>query len=301
MLIPCVYAAVVALGMAARGLRLLDEHAPAVLSKILLNVTLPAAVVCGLADFGDATLLGLTVLGFGCSAVVLFGVWAVTRRLDTDLRAFYMLNLCGYNIGCFSLPVAGSVCGSVGTVAACLFDTGNALVMTGGSYTATAGLLRLQREKEGNAFVGGVLRLVRSVPFDTYAVMLVLSLAGIRLPALLGQILSPVASANGFLAMFTAGAMFSPAAFRRYVRSALIVVAVRLVLGCALASAAYFLLPYPFEVRFTVMLLAFSPVSALAPVFSEKCCGEGARSGLALSLSVVAALPCMLVLAAWAG
>ena len=73
------------------------------------------------------------------------------------------------------------------------------------------------------------------------------------------------------------------------------------VLGCALASAAYFLLPYPFEVRFTVMLLAFSPVSALAPVFSEKCCGEGARSGLALSLSVVAALPCMLVLAAWAG
>ena len=62
-----------------------------------------------------------------------------------------------------------------------------------------------------------------------------------------------------------------------------------------------FLLPYPFEVRFTVMLLAFSPVSALAPVFSEKCCGEGARSGLALSLSVVAALPCMLVLAAWAG
>lgn len=93
MLIPCVYAAVVALGMAARGLRLLDEHAPAVLSKILLNVTLPAAVVCGFADFGDATLLGLTVLGFGCSAVVLFGVWAVTRRLDTDLRAFYMLNL----------------------------------------------------------------------------------------------------------------------------------------------------------------------------------------------------------------
>ena len=53
MLIPCVYAALVALGMAMRAAHVFDENAPAVLFRIMLNLTLSfsvaAALVCMLA------------------------------------------------------------------------------------------------------------------------------------------------------------------------------------------------------------------------------------------------------------
>lgn len=83
-------------------------------------------------------------------------------------------------------------------------------------------------------------RLFRSVPFDTYMVMLVLLLSGVALPAKTEDVLAPLAGANGFLAMLTAGLMFSPSDFRRYFRSAILIVAIRFAMGCVLAACAWF-------------------------------------------------------------
>lgn len=299
MLTPCVYAALVALGMAMRAVHIFDENAPAILSRIMLNLTLPAAVISTFAGFdGDASLYFLILIGFGCSVVPFLAAWLCTRRMRTEMRAYSMLNVCGYNIGCFSLPIVQGAAGSVGAAAVCLFDIGNALVMTGGSYAGTTALLRLQGFGK-NPVAAGAQRLLRSVPFDTYVVMLVLLLSGIAVPAKVADVLAPLAGSNGFLAMLTAGLMFSPSDFRRYFRSAIVIVAIRFAMGCVLAACAWFFLPYSETVRFSLMLAAFAPVSALAPVYSEKCSAEGARSGLTLSFSVAAALVGMLALTAW--
>ena len=298
-MIACVYAALVALGMAMRAAHVFDESAPAVLSRIMLNLTLPASVICAFIGFdGDVSLYFLILIGFVCSLMPFLAAWLVTWRLQKGMRAFSMLNVCGYNIGCFSLPIVQGVVGGAGAAAVCLFDIGNALVMTGGSYAGATALLRLQ-DTGKHPFSAGVKRLFRSVPFDTYVVMLALLLCRLSLPVKVSEILAPLAGANGFLAMLTAGLMFSPADFCKFFRSAILIVTIRFATGCALAACAWFFLPYSETVRFSLMLAAFAPVSALAPVFSEKCCGEGARSGLTLSLSVALSLIVMLALTTW--
>ena len=63
--------------------------------------------------------------------------------------------------------------------------------------------------------------------------------------------------------------------------------AIRLVFAVASALAVYYLFPYTDTVKKAVIFVLFSPTSALAPIFCEKLCGEGARAGAVSSATVV--------------
>ena len=56
----------------------------------------------------------------------------------------------------------------------------------------------------------------------------------------------------------------------------------------ASAFAVYYLFPYSDPVvKKALIFVLFSPTSALAPIFCEKLCGEGARAGAVSSATVV--------------
>ena len=58
-----------------------------------------------------------------------------------------MLNFSGYNIGAFTLPFIQNFLGSFGVIAICMFDVGNSISCTGGSYALTTMAINDSNEK----------------------------------------------------------------------------------------------------------------------------------------------------------
>lgn len=285
-IVPISYAVILFTAIILKITGVFGKEAASVLMKIVLNVTLPAAVICAFDNIsGGGELLTLIFAGLLFSLIPFLLAFVFTFKAEKNIRAFYMFNAGGYNIGCFSLSIVSGVFGGTGGVAACLFDTGNAIVVTGGSYAAASGMLGFS--DNGSPFLTGIKRLFSSIPFDTYLLMLVLTVFSLKIPVEITSLLKPAAQANGFLAMFTVGLLFDKSGLKSYVRSVIVVCVIRLVFAVASAFAVYYLFPYDDTVKKALIFVLFSPTSALAPIFCEKLCDEGARAGAVSSATVV--------------
>ena len=79
-------------------------------SKIVFTFTLPCAVLhaFGAADFSPEMLL-LVPLGFAFAFGAYLVTFAITPHAKRGDRAFYLLNGCGFNLGCFALPFVQAI------------------------------------------------------------------------------------------------------------------------------------------------------------------------------------------------
>jgi predicted permease len=174
-----------------------------IVSKIMINITLPAAIITAYANFKlNNSLLFLVLLGFICNVIMLLLGFLASRKKDRGSRAYYMLNFPGYNIGALTLPYVQSFLGPFGVIATCMFDTGNAMMCAGGSYAITSSVVGA--EKSGG--IKGVgKKLLSSTPFVVYTSMLIITLLGMHLPQGVINIASVIGTANAFLAMLSIG------------------------------------------------------------------------------------------------
>lgn len=276
----------IALGYGLKRVGFFSPNDHRVVSKIVLNITMPAAVITSFASMEfDSALLLLSLLGLGLN-VAMFSIGALlSRKKARGDRAFYMVNLPGYNIGAFTLPYVQSFLGPFGVVATCLFDTGNAIMCTGCTYSI-AGAMLGGRHEPGRlrAFF---IRLFSSVPFDTYLILLLISLLRLPIPQPVVTVTSIVGSANGFLAMFMIGLMFEIHLDREHLKQVLQVLGLRYAVATVVALACYFALPLPLELRQVLAIVAFAPCSAISAVFTEKLGGDAALSSLTGSISIL--------------
>ncbi len=255
-------------------------------SKIVMNLTLPCALIYSFSSAEqDSSMLFAVVLGLLCATLPMLFAFFATASKPTGIRAFAMLNGGGYNIGCFTLPFVQSFFGPSQVVMACMFDVGNAIMVTGGSYALTSSLLRIGDDSTSPRAI--LKKLFSSVPFDTYLLILLLSLFQISIPAPVLTIVEPLSNANGFAAMLMIGMMMNlkvPKGNGRYI---VMVVVQRLVFGAVFACLVFFLAPFPLETRWALAIVMFAPTSALAPVFTEKCGGDVGAAGFAGTLTVL--------------
>lgn len=214
-------------------------------------------------------------------------------------RIFTMINMTGYNIGCFTLPLIQNFFGSGGAVAACMFDTGNAVMMTGGAYALVTTLLHLNTAGNGTGQVPVWKRFLSSVPFDTYMLMLIISSVGIRIPSWLDTLIEPVYQANSFMAMVMIGLMLRPIKEKAALRSAARVITGRLAFAALFSFCLYHFAPLSLEMRQVLAVTAFAPVSTLAPIYTEKCGGDNALSSFTASVSIIVGLFIMSGMAVW--
>ena len=277
----------------AFGLKKLGLFKPTdytVMVKIVLNITLPAAVIVSFATTTlDLSMLIVTLLGFLANGAMLLIGLGLSRKKSKALRALYAICTPGYNIGAFAMPFAQGFLGAAGVAGACLFDTGNAIMCTGGSYAATD--LLLNGRKEGEKFLLSLLKkLGSSVPFLTYTAMLILSLCRVRIPTALANFLQPIANANAYCAMFMIGLMFDIQLRPETLKAVAAIVIVRNLSAIALSAFCYFMLPLPLPIRQALAIVVFAPPSALSPAFTEKCGGDPAAASCVSSLCILTAL-----------
>lgn len=279
---------IIGAGYLCKKTGLLPKAAYPCVSRMVLYLTLPAAIILSFQNFQkSASLAVAAVLGFAMNGIMVGIGYLSALKKSREERAFSMLNYSGYSIGTFTLPYLQNIFGNSGCVLACLFDVGNAFMNTGTTYVLASAVVG--REKKMSPAV--ILRqLFSSVPFDIYVVMTSISLLNMRLPGPVLQILKIPADANAFLAMFLIGLGFEVSARREYLLFAVKNLCIRFLVVTVAALLVYNLLPFPLVIRQMLVLILYSPYGILAVIFTEKLGLDRERSCFINSMCIVLSL-----------
>jgi len=284
------FVAIIVLGYVLKKIGVFKEEDFGVLSKICIRITLPGAIITSFAGKAiDPSMLTLLFLGIGCGVLYICLGFLLNLRSSRDQRAFEILNLPGYNIGCFTMPFAQSFLGPMGVIATSLFDSGNAFICLGGAFGVASSV------KDGRGFdLKRIIRaLSRSVPFVTYLIMVALNLLRIQVPAPIVECAGIVGGANSFMAMFMIGVGFKLSGDRSQTGRILLV---RYGVGAILACVFYFLLPFELQVRQALVILAFSPIGSAVPPFTAELGGDAGLSSAINSMAIVISICIYVVL-----
>ena len=200
---------VILLGVVTARSGKLGKGADRLISKIVFNLTLPCAIIRAFESYDfNVSLLGLVGLGFAATVIPYFLSLFVYRNKPQQERIVQQLSVCGFNIGCFALAFVQAFFPAGCVVATCLFDAGNSLMGTGGTYALTQTLvLGDDDQSRGQKLKTFCKTLFSSVAFDSYIVLIAMGLLGLKIPAEVITLIDPIANANAFLAMFMVGLM----------------------------------------------------------------------------------------------
>ena len=258
------------------------------IAKIVLNITLPCAVITSFAAFKmEYTLFVLTLIGFLGNLLMIVWGFMLTRYQTNAAKIFYVFNLAGYNIGCFTLPFAQSFLGPFAVVATCMFDVGNSIMCTGGTYALASGLVHTGEKYEPVTLRSVAAKLLSSVLFVVYVLMLVCALFEVHLPQPVYTLTGLIGSANTFLSMLMIGMMFEMTLDLEKLKQVREVVLYRYVFGVALAWVCFYHAPLNAEVKEVLTLVFLAPSTAIAPIFIARMGGNVELAGFANSITIV--------------
>ena len=288
---------IIILGYVLKRKGFFKEEDFGVLSKVVLKITLPAAIVTSFAGKEiDPALLTLSLIGLGGGILYLVFGFILNKRQGSEQQAFMMLNSSGYNIGNFTLPFVQSFLGPIGVITTSLFDVGNAFICLGGAYSISSIV-----KGNGKFSITKILKaLSKSVAFDCYILMLLLNLLNISLPSTVLSFAEIIAGANAFMAMFMIGVGFKLSGERSQFGAIAKILAVRYGVALILAILCFNLLPFELETRQALAILMFSPIASAAPAFTGDMGGDVGLSSAVNSISIVCSIVfiviCLLVL-----
>ena len=284
------FMAVIILGYVLKKVGFFKEDDFYVMSKIMVKITLPASIIVNFSQTKmEPSMFLLCLLGFGGGILYMALGWIMGGK-DLDEKGFQILNLSGYSIGSFTMPFTSSFFGPAGVVVTSLFDTGNAVIALGGSYSI--GAMVKNREKKFS-FIPLCKTLLCSVPFDAYLFMYILYWLHLSLPVPVLNIAQLVANANAFLAMLMLGVGFKLSGDRTQMSKIVKMLGVRYGVAVLTAAAFYFLLPFSLEYRQALAVLVFSPIAAAAPAFTAYMKGDINLASAVNSLSIIISMVCI--------
>ncbi|KAF1305514.1 transporter [Enterococcus saccharolyticus] len=280
---------IILLGFFLKRVGLLSKADGTTLSVVIVNVTLPAVVIVNLAKLSmQADLVLFIIIGFVWSLVQIAIAWFASRKDSAKLQQLYMYCASGFNIGNFTLPfVQGFL--PMGVPFISMFDMGNSIMLCGGTNIVVDRLVGNNTSFHPKQIA---LRLVRSIPFTCYLVMLCLRIVNITLPDSFLTMLQPVASANVFLSMFMIGLYLELRLPKSAVRDVVKLLSIRYGVGLAIIVAFYFL-PIPHLQKVILSLLAITPIPLFGVINSVLAGVKEEVVGFASSISFLLSLPLM--------
>ena len=287
------YIAIIVLGYVLRKTGFFGPEAFGVLSKVVIKITLPAAIVASSAGKPiDASMLAISALGLGGGVLYMIAGWFISRRSSREEKAFMVLNIPGYNIGTFALPFTQEFLGPVGVLSTSLFDLGNSFICLGGAF----GVARAVKEGGKPNFLRILKAPFSSIPFLAHLTMVVLNLLHLNVPGPMVSFARIVGNGNAFLAMLMIGVGFRLSGERSQFGTIAKVLSVRFGMAVVLALGFYFLLPFEPLVRKTLVILAFSPIGSAIPVFTAELKEDAGLSSAINSIAIVISILVMVTL-----
>lgn len=268
------------------------------ITNIIMMVTLPCSLISGFADFTmDTSLYFVIFLGLIFNLLVLAFAFLSSFREHNEVKAFNVLNMPGYNIGCFTLPFIQTSLGPVGVIVTSMFDIGNSVMCTGVTYALAA---EIAGKSEDHRLRNFIKKMFSSIPFDTYMFMLLLMITGIKLPEFVFTITTKLGSANAFLCMLLIGMLFETNLKRYQLIHVFRIIGVRFISAVLFSLLVYYYAPIALVIKQVVIITLFSPLPIITTIFTERCGADAQLSGICSSFTIPISLLIMTCLVyAW--
>ena len=278
------FVAIIILGQTLRRTGVFGPETFGVLSKIIMKITLPAAIISATAGKSIApSMLTISLIGLGSGLIYMLVGWMLMIKRSNAEKAFYIQNIPGYNVGTFALPFTQSFLGPAGVLITSIFDLGNAIICFGLSFSFAKMI------KEGGRF--NFFRIIKgavsSIPFLTYLFMIILNLNNLTPPKVILTLADIVGSGNAFLAMLMLGIGMNISIDTKKLGIILKVLITRFGIAVVFALIYYYLPVFNPEVRQTLIILAFSPIGSTVPIFTAELGEDEELSSTINSLSIL--------------
>ena len=280
------FAAIILLGILLRHAGFFKREDFHLLSRIVINITLPAAIITNFSGCElEYSLLLVSLAGFLFGVILMISAWLMNRRRTAPDRAFAVLNSSGVNVSNFVLPFVQGFLGPAGVMAVSLFDVGNAVICLGGAYS----IAEMIGTGKNRFSPSPVLRsLVKSVPLVTYITMCLLSAFRFTLPGPFVDLAGIVGSANPFLAMLMLGVGFHFSTSR--IPEVLRILLPRFIIGIAFGILCWLFLPVPALYRQALIIPFLGPVSSAVPAYTARMKGDYELSSAINSFSILVSI-----------
>lgn len=120
---------IIVIAYCLKQIKVLKKEDANVLATIIMNITLPCALLTSANGIElNGVIIILIVIGILTNVIMIMIGYFATQHEDNCLKASFMINTSGYNIGNFVLPFVQSFFPGLGVVYLCSFDIGNALM-----------------------------------------------------------------------------------------------------------------------------------------------------------------------------
>lgn len=232
-------------------------------------------------------------LGIFSNIILIYIGYLLSNKNNRDETAFNMINYSSYNVGSFAMPYIQTLIGPAGVLAACYFDVGNA-IMSIGAILPIAQSVASHDVKLKLWFI--IKKMMRSIPLDTYLIMILLSTLNFDLPTQVLTFTEVVGNANPFIAMLMIGIGLEFSFKREQISKLLLVLFVRNVVSLILSILIYCYAPFSLEIRKAIILVLFAPISSIATVYTQRCKGDTALSSAFASISIIVSIIIMTAL-----
>jgi predicted permease len=254
------------------------------ITNLIMMVTLPCALISGFANFTmDSSLYYVILVSLLFNIIVCILALLLSHDQHNEIKAFNVLNMPGYNIGCFTLPFVQTALGPFGVIVTSMFDIGNSIMCTGVTYALAS---EIAGNSEKQKFKSFIKKMLSSIPFDVYMFMLFITMTGLKLPDFVFFITTHIGSANAFLCMLLIGMLFECKLEKYQIVHVIKIITVRLVTATIFAVIVYYYTPFSMAIKQVVILTTFSPIPISTTIFTEKCGADAKLSGICSSFAI---------------
>ena len=266
------------LGYLLRRLSILKAETFRVLSGIVFYITLPCIIITSINGVPvTSEMLWLVALGALCNVLMVATGYGMTHG----------------KAGTFAMPFVAGFLPPTGFLATCLFDAGNAIMCTGGTYALANSVTDASQHLSIKSFLRNVFS---SIPFCIYLIMIVMAFLHLALPHPVIIFTKIAGDANAFLCMLMIGVNINLQMDSKSFRCLIKHITVRYALSAVLAFLFYRYLPFSLEIRQATAVIALAPSSSLALIFTMKLKGDVIMAGNICSLSILLSTIAMTIL-----
>jgi len=263
---------IITIGYLLKRFGVIREEEGSVLSKLILNLTLPAVVLQTVPHVAvSASLLYFPGLSLGYSSVMLGISFLVFRNREARIKGIALMCAVGFNTGLFAFPIIRAVWGTDGLQYIAMFDLANSFMLLGVNYVIGDYYSKRAVGESASFGVRYVARnLARSTSLMSYLIALALALASIRLPRFIEGLLALPAQANSVLVFLLLGTYLNLKIDNTRTLLLVKLLLLRYGIGLCVGLLLYRLLPLPHLVRVIAATALILPVGMTVIPFSAK-------------------------------
>ena len=285
---------VIYLGYFLKMRKITSQEFGKVLSTIVMNITLPCAILSSLTPlYFSVTLLIPFILGIFGNMLLDFVGYKTHKHSDKLERGVAVVDNSGFNVGTFALPFIQAVFPASYIFNVILFDTGNSIMCIRGNYLIAE---KVAYGQEKQSFASIIKKLFSSIPLCTYLFSLTFSLLHLSIPQEILNITSIAGNANPFIAMLMIGTLVDFHVSKDEFFSLFKRLSYRFLTMGALAAVVYFLVPTDLVAKQMVVLCLFAPITTLGPVHSLQLGSKSPEAANLNTLSIFASITLLTIL-----